>query len=230
MKPYPIMMNLEGKEVLVIGGGRVAFRKVGGLLESGALVTLISPEIDDGLKKLSDSGKIRWIAERFQESLMHSYSNVALIFGTTDRRDVNVRIFEASMHSRIPCNIADMPDLCTFFVPAVINQGDLLIAVSTGGSSPALARRIREELEKKFGPEYAVLTKLLGELRSQVVGTGSNPDENKKLFLEILDSEMLAALRENDMSRALEILEGILPQHVDPGTAIRETTFTSKES
>jgi len=222
VRPYPVMMNLDGKQVVVVGGGRVAMRKIAGLIESGARITVISPELVKELKGLHEIGRISWIAKEFDEALLDFFPETALLFGTTDRRSVNVSIQAAAVKRKMLCNIADMPDLCTFIVPAVITQGDLMISVSTGGSSPALARRIREDLEKRFGPEYAAMTKLLGELRKQIVKSGSTSDENRKLFLEIVDSEMLEALRERDKEKAFTILKDLLPQDVDPLTAIEE--------
>ena len=222
MRPYPIMMNLEGKQIIVVGGGRVALRKINGLRESGACITVISPKLENELKKLAENGNIYWIEEEFDESLLDLCPEAVLVFGTTDQREVNLRIQTASTKRKIPCNIADVPDLCTFIVPAVITQGDLIISVSTGGSSPALARRIREDLEKVFGPEYAVMTRLMGGLRKQILSTGSSSDENRKLFLEIVDSEMLDALRQNDKEKAFAILKAILPRDVDPVPAIEE--------
>ena len=222
MKLYPIMMNLEDQRVVVVGGGSVARRKVASLLDSGARVVVISPELVDGLRKLADQGRIEWIAELFDDAILDRLAGVALVFGATNRRDVNVVIHRAAVDRRIPCNIADVPDLCTFTVPAVITQGELLIAVSTGGSSPALARRIREDLQKRFGPEYAEMTRVMGELRKLVLQTGSPSDENKRLFLQIVDSDILTALRDNDRDRALAILRNILPEHVDPDKALEE--------
>lgn len=222
MRPYPIMMNLEGKQIIVVGGGRVALRKINGLRESGACITVISPKLENELKKLAENGNISWIEEEFDESLLDLCPEAVLVFGTTDQREVNLRIQTASTKRKIPCNIADVPDLCTFIGPAVITQGDLIISVSTGGSSPALARRIREDLEKVFGPEYAVMTRLMGGLRKQILSTGSSSDENRKLFLEIVDSEMLDALRQNDKEKAFAILKAILPRDVDPVPAIEE--------
>lgn len=220
MRFYPIMLTLEGRRAVVVGGGQVASRKVVGLLESGARVVVISPELEEVLKELVSQGHVEWISQPFDESLLDDYPDAMLIFGATNRNEVNVRIHDAAVNRKIPCNIADVPSLCTFAVPAVITQGDLLIAVSTGGSSPALARRIRQELEKHFGPEYAELTKLMGELRKQVLAMGSSSDENKKLFRAIVDSEILAALRDNDKDRAMEILRGLLPGEVDPEAAM----------
>jgi precorrin-2 dehydrogenase len=222
VKPYPIMISLEGKQAIVVGGGRVGVRKVMGLLDSGAQVIMISPKLEPELERMAHRGQIEWVQESFDASLLDKYPGAALVFGTTDRREVNVAVHKACVDRKILCNIADVPDLCTFIVPAVITQGDLMIAVSTGGASPALARRIREDLEKHFGPEYGEMTHVLGELRKLVLQTGSAPDENKKIFREIVNSEVLAALKDNDRERVLDILKAILPQNVDPEPAIVE--------
>jgi precorrin-2 dehydrogenase / sirohydrochlorin ferrochelatase len=222
VKPYPVMMNLEGKRVVVVGGGSVATRKVASLLESGAKPAVIAPELTDRLKKLAEQEEIDWVPECFEASFLDRYPDTVLVFGATDLRDVNLKIYGAATERRIPCNIADVPDLCTFIVPAVITQGELMIAVSTGGSSPALARRIREDLQQRFGPEYAEMTRVMGELRKLILRTGSSSEENRKLFLEIVDSEILSALRDNDREKALAILKTILPQDVNPDHAIEE--------
>jgi precorrin-2 dehydrogenase/sirohydrochlorin ferrochelatase len=216
------MISLSGKRAIVVGGGRVGVRKVTSLLESGAQVVVISPKLEPELQEMAHRGQIEWVTGAFDESLLDRYPEAVLVFGTTDRREVNVAVHKACVDRKILCNIADVPDLCTFIVPAVITQGDLMIAVSTGGASPALARRIREDLEKHFGPEYGKMTHVLGELRKLVLQTGSAPDENKKIFREIVNSEVLAALRENDRERVLDILKAILPQNVDPEPAIGE--------
>jgi len=214
------MMDLESRRVIVTGGGRVAVRKIRSLLESGALVTVVSPEIHEELQQLVQESIIEWIPESFDETHLDLHPEVALVFGTTNLRDVNVRTHAAAVSRKIPCNIADVPDLCTFIVPAVITQGDLLIAVSTGGSSPALARRIREDLEKQYGPEYATMTRMLGDLRKLVLGLGGSSDENRRIFTDIVESDLLAALRDNDRERALEILKTILPETVSAQEAM----------
>jgi precorrin-2 dehydrogenase / sirohydrochlorin ferrochelatase len=220
MRLYPIMMSLQGKRVVVIGGGEVAERKVTGLLESGAFITVISPKLEQRLEALTAEGRMGWIAEPFHASLLDAFSEIALIFGATDDRQVNLAIYEYAAKRRILCNIADVPDLCSFIVPAVITQGELMIAVTTGGSSPALARRIRQDLEKRFGPEYAELTKVLGELRKLILSAGGPSKENRQVFRDIVDSELLIALRENDRERVLEILRAILPDYIDPQAAV----------
>jgi precorrin-2 dehydrogenase/sirohydrochlorin ferrochelatase len=217
------MMNLDGKAVIVVGGGRVALRKIKSLLSGGARVIVISPEVESELKELASQEPVTWIPEPFRDDLLDRYPDAVLVFGTTNRREVNVATHDAAVKRKIPCNIADVPDLCTFIVPAVITQGDLMIAVSTGGSSPALARRIREDLQRRYGPEYAAMTQLLGDLRKRILQTGNTSDENKKLFLDLVDSEILTALRQKDREKALAILQAILPQEVDAENAIDES-------
>ncbi|MFC1833663.1 bifunctional precorrin-2 dehydrogenase/sirohydrochlorin ferrochelatase [Thermodesulfobacteriota bacterium] len=216
MRQYPLMMNLEEELVLVVGGGKVALRKVKTLLECGAKIIVISPELVEDLRRLSGESKFRWIAQHFADDLMSDFPRPTLIFGTTDYREVNVRIYQAAEKRGIPCNIADVPDLCTFTVPAVVNRGDLMISVSTGGASPALSRRIRESLQRQFGEEYAILIQLLGSLRKQLLQLGGHSDENKKRFFKMVDSNLLQAIQDNDAEAAVSILRGLLPDEIDP--------------
>jgi precorrin-2 dehydrogenase / sirohydrochlorin ferrochelatase len=226
LKLYPVMMNLQGRRVVVVGGGRVAERKIRGLLDTGAFIAVISPEIQPELEKLALQNRIHWIREPFHTALLDQFSEIALIFGATDSLEASREIQEACQDKRIPCNIADVPELCSFVVPAVITQGDLMIAISTGGASPALARRIREDLERRFGPEYAEMTRVMGELRKRVLRGSSSSDENKRLFLEIVDSEVLTALRANDREKVVSILKAILPEDIDPQTAVESDPST----
>lgn len=215
MKPYPLIMNLLDRQVVVIGGGKVAYRKVLNLLESGAVVTIIAPKIVDELRDLVSKYSLTCLEQPFMSELLDQIPEITLIFGTTDKRDVNLQIYNAAKARKIPCNIADVPDLCTFIVPAVISQGELLIAVSTGGASPALASKIRADLSNYFGPEYAEMTKLMGELRKLVLQLGKTSDENKILFKAIVESELLIALRNRDKDLALQILKTILHSQID---------------
>jgi precorrin-2 dehydrogenase/sirohydrochlorin ferrochelatase len=216
MKTYHLAMNIEGKPVMVVGGGQVALRKVRTLMESGAIVSIMAPAVEPELKRMAREGKVRWIESDFDESVLNGLPQPVLLFGTTDDREVNVRIHQAAVERGIPCNIADVPELCTFTVPAAFSRGDLSIAISTAGKSPALARRIREQLEETYGPEYVLMTKLLGDLRALVLTEGNPSDENRTLFLEIVDSDLLSALKNGDRAKAVEILKSILPATIDP--------------
>ncbi len=222
MKLYPLMMNIRDMPVVVIGGGRVALRKVRSLLNCGASVTVISPEVEPELESFAAEKMIRWIAASFQESMLDEAPVPMLVFGTTDRREVNVRIHRAAVDRNIPCNIADVPDLCTFIVPAVMSRGDLTVSISTGGASPAFARRIREELERSFGPEYSLMTRVLGDLRRRVLDAGTSSEDNREIFFRLIDSPLLLALRARDRGRAVEILKAVLPRGIEPETVVDE--------
>jgi len=221
------MLNVHDRTAVVVGGGRVALRKTLGLLACGANVVVIAPQLNEEMRALAIRDKIQWIEQEFCDNVLDDIIDPIMVFGTTNKRDINVEIYRAATARKIPCNIADVPDLCTFIVPAVINQGDLMIAVSTGGASPALAKRIREDLEKRFGPEYAEMTKLMGELRKEIIGQGKTSDENKRLFGALLDSGLLEALRANDKDRVFEILASILPSDLNPESALGETVNAS---
>jgi precorrin-2 dehydrogenase/sirohydrochlorin ferrochelatase len=216
------MMLIHDKPVLVVGGGRVALRKVRSLLECGAHITVISPEVENELQELAERGRVQWIAEPFREELVQSIPEPALIFGTTDQRDVNLRISRFAAERGIPCNIADVPELCTFTVPALVSRGDLTIAVSTSGASPALARRIRERLEAEFGAEYEVLTKILAGVRQAVIPLGYSSDRNRELFLQIVDSPLMEAVRTNDSQQAVSVLRSFLPDGISVEQIVRE--------
>ncbi len=220
MKLYPMMMDLNGEPVLVVGGGRVARRKVASLLECGAIVTVMAPEVDEELEALAHEEHIDWMPQEFSTRILECFPEPTLIFGTTDDREVNTAVYEAAVERRIPCNIADVPDLCTFTVPAVMERGDLTIAVSTGGASPALARRIREQLDEQFGYEFAVLTDIMKELRGSVLEKGHPSDVNKELFLKIIDSDLVSALKHGEEERAVSLLSAILPEDLDPAEAV----------
>lgn len=229
MKSYPAMINVEGRDALVIGGGRVALRKVRSLLEVGARVTVISPEVTPELAELKANAAIVWIEGEFDERSVPDSLEPALVFGTTDRRQVNVRIYDYCAERGIPCNIADVPDLCTFTVPAVVRRGDLTIAVSTGGASPALARRVRERLDELFGLEYAILTEIMKTLREPVLELGASHDENKILFMRIVDSNLSDSLRKGDTAGAIATLREILPANIDPAAIVEQAFKTAKD-
>jgi precorrin-2 dehydrogenase / sirohydrochlorin ferrochelatase len=216
-----MMMNLADRGVAVVGGGKVAARKIAALLASGAAVTVIAPRVEDEVSGLASAGRIVWINARFSENLLDEIPDLTLVFGATDDREIGKALYEAAMQRGVPCNIADDPELCTFILPAVLARGDLMICVSSGGASPALSRRLREELEEQFGDEYAILTRLLADLRGRVLDLGRSSDENRALFYQVVDSDLLSALRERDWERSSEILGKILPESVAPQPLIR---------
>ena len=162
---YPVFLEMKDRRCVVIGGGAVAERKVEGLVAAGANVTVISPGMTDGLKELLKQGAIRHVAREYQAGDRAGYD---LFFVATDNSEINAVVFSEARSLRIWVNSADDPDHCDFILPAVIRRGDLTVAVSTGGASPAVTRVIREELDEYFTADYAWFVQIAGEVRSEL--------------------------------------------------------------
>ena len=207
MAYYPILMDLEGKRVLVVGGGGVAERKVRTLLEFGARVDVVSLDLSPALRGLSEEGRVQWAGREFEPSHL---KGATLVIAATDDAEANRRVSAACRKQGIPVNAVDQPADCTFIVPAVVRRGDLLLAVSTSGRSPALARSVREELETRFGPEYADFLALMGSVREEVLARGRDQKTNQAVFESLVQSNLLDAVRRKDWSSAAGILTKIL--------------------
>jgi siroheme synthase-like protein len=186
---YPVFINLRGRKCVVIGGGEVALRKAESLLECDARVGVISPEICYGLNKLATDGKIT-VTERNYEA--GDLAGAFLAIAATGDEEVN-RLAAAEAEQRgILVNVVDAPELCSFIVPSIVRRGYLTLAVSTGGVSPALARKIRVKLEREFGEEYGELTRLIGEVRREIKDEGRRVDAER--WQEALDLESILEL------------------------------------
>ncbi len=165
MGPYPVVLDLGGRPVLVVGGGAVAERKVEGLRAACASITVVSPRVSARLAKMADQGDIRVRRRAYRRSDLRG---VAIVFAATDDRNVNAAVAADARRRRIWVNAADDPDHCDFILPSVLRRGSLLVSVTTGGRSPALARIVREELERLLGSDYALLTDLAGDVRREL--------------------------------------------------------------
>lgn len=186
-----------------MGAGDVAERKAERLLHCGARVTVIGKTLTPLLETLKKDGRIEHINADYDETFL---SDAFLVIGATNRDEVNARIALDGKHKGILVNIVDDPGKCDFILPSIVQQGDLSIAISTGGKSPALAKKLREELEKRFGPEYGVLVKALGNLREKVVAQGHSSDENKQLFEAVVSSDILQHIQEKNWEQVKTII------------------------
>src|SRR5438876_8799276 len=166
---YPVFLELAGRHVLVVGGGLVAERRVHGLLAADATVTVVSPALTPALAALASGGRLRHHRRGFEPG---DLDGVDLAFAATDRGEVNAALFVAARARGVWVNAADDPAHCTFILPAVVRRGGLSVAVSTGGTSPALARAIREELERYLTAEYATLAEIAAEARRAMRAAG----------------------------------------------------------
>lgn len=218
MTYYPILLDLKGKKALVVGGGKVAWRKIDTLLEYGARVHVIAKELNAILRAYVEQGKIKYLGAEFSEKHL---SNVFLVIAATDDSQMNQEISEAAKSRGLLINAVDQPADCNFIVPSVIRRGDLQIAVSTSGRSPALAKKVREDLENAFGLEYADLLNLLGQLRKTVLSRCLSGTENKKIFYDLVYSPLLEAITKDDWGWAASIVNGILGSRYN-GDDIRE--------
>jgi len=212
MKTYPVFIRLEDRHCLVVGGGAVGARKVLDLLEAGARVTVVSPELTPVLADLAAKGELIHLQGDFQEEQVQG---MALVIGATDDMEVNARVSAAAQVRNIWVNIVDQPDLCTFIVPAQVRRGELTLAISTGGASPALARKIREELEELFGPEYGPYLALMQTIRTRVLEARRGDPENAVLFKRLVDSPLLPALKRGDQTEVRRILREVLGEVLD---------------
>ena len=215
MKTYPIFAIIADRPCLVVGGGAVGERKVRDLREAGARVTVVSREVTPGLAELAAAGEIRYLPGDFAPEHLE---DMALVIGATDDPAVHRQISAAAQERGIWVNIADAPALCTFIVPAQVRRGELTVAVSTGGASPALARRVRRELEEHFGPEYEPYLKLLQAVRERLLAVQRGHPDNPAIFGRLVDSPLKEALARGDREAVTGILAGILTPALDPET------------
>lgn len=207
MQYYPVFLDLNTHPCLVIGGGLVAERKVESLLQARGQVTVISPALTPRLQSWAADHAIT-VHERLYRP--GDLSGFALVFAATDDEELHRQVAAEARAAGVFLNVVDRPALCSFIVPAVISQGDLTLAISTGGASPALAKKIRLTLEQSFGPEYDVALRLLARVREWVAQSGLTTEERQRLFTALVDSPLLDYLRE----RRIDKLNALLHQTV----------------
>jgi len=186
---YPLMLNLKGKKCVVVGGGHVALRKVKMLLDCGADITVISPKPHLGMTKLSEKKAIRLIHRDYK---VGDLMDATLAVASTDVKEINRTVAHEAKRLGILVNVVDDPRLSSFILPSFFRRGNLTIAVSSGGTSPALARKIRSNLEKSLGKEYATLLSLISEVRSAIKERGYVVDG--EMWQEVLDLKLLIRL------------------------------------
>jgi precorrin-2 dehydrogenase/sirohydrochlorin ferrochelatase len=201
---YPIALRLDGRTCVVIGGGEVAARKVEALLAAGGRVTVVAPELTDRLAALAETHEIVHHARLYRSG---DLSGAFLAVAATDDRAVQRAIASEAEQEHALLNVVDVPTLCSFFLPAVVQRGKVSVAISTGGASPALARKLRETLSRQIGDEYAVFADVLARLRARLA-----PSRNRReVFEQLVDSPALSWLREGrfqDVDRLLADIVG----------------------
>jgi len=207
---YPlILVGLDAARCVVVGGGTVAARKVAGLRQAGAKPIVISPTLCPELESQAAQGEVEVIRRPYRRG---DLTGAWLVIAATDDLAVNEAVFGEAQTVGCLVNVVDDPARCSFFVPAVVRRGALTIAVSTGGKSPALARRIRQQLESLFDPAYEMLLDLLSRLRPTVQATVSDPGRRAAFWERLLDSDALHRLRSGDEAGAIAQAEALLQE------------------
>ncbi|MGO8693580.1 MAG: bifunctional precorrin-2 dehydrogenase/sirohydrochlorin ferrochelatase [Rectinemataceae bacterium] len=207
MNRYPISLDLCGRKVLIVGGGRVACRKVKDLIEVGAEITVVSPNVDFEIAALLEAGRIRHEPRKFEVA---DLAGCFLVIAAASDRAVNAEVGREALRADMLVNVVDDAGLSNFTTPAKVRRGDLLLTASTNGKSPALSREIRKKLERAFGEEYAAYLDFMGELRTIILDEIEEPREREAIFGSLTDFG-LVELFSNDRALFRKSLGEILP-------------------
>jgi precorrin-2 dehydrogenase / sirohydrochlorin ferrochelatase len=207
MRYYPVNLDIRNRKCLVVGGGDVGTRKVMTLLECGATVVVVSPAVTAKIEELSNNTLIKLEKRGFKPTDLHQ---MFLVVGATDNPELNRQIHSGAERLGMLCNIADRPEVCNFILPAIVNRGDLIIAISTSGKSPAFAKKIRKDLEKEFGTEYEEFLKLMGRIRNKLLSQDHEPEVHKPLFENLIQRNLVKMIKDRDIAAVDSLLFEIL--------------------
>ena len=207
MRYYPIQLDIQNRNCLVVGGGQVGTRKVNTLLNCGAKVTVVSPEISERLHYLAETTPLTLKSRPYRSA---DLEGVFLVIGATDDETLNQQISSDAERRNILCNIADRPEKCNFILPSIVRRDDLVITVSTSGKSPALAKKLRKTLECQFGPEYGDFIKLMGAIRSKLLSQAHEPEAHKPLFEQLINSDLISMIQNGKREEINKLLFEVL--------------------
>jgi precorrin-2 dehydrogenase / sirohydrochlorin ferrochelatase len=192
-----MFVKLEGKRCLVVGAGKIGEPKIGGLIDTGARVLVVAPEASETVHQWARAGKITLEIRGFASA---DLEGTFLAIVATASRALNGSIYREAQQRGVLCNVVDDPEYCDFYYPAVVRRGDLQIAISTNGQSPSLAQKLRQQLERQFGPGYAQWVAELGETRKLVLASDLDPQRKSDLLHSLASREALkAALAEESV-------------------------------
>ena len=209
---YIACLRLTGRRCLVVGGGEVGLEKVEGLLACDGDVTLVAPDAIPELEELAAEGSISWDRREYRpEDLEGTF----IVIAATSDTDVNIRVFEDAERRAMLVNVVDVPPLCNFILPAILRSGPLAIAISTAGASPALAKRIRNEIAEEYGEPYARLAVLLNEVRGWAKGVLPTYQDRKVFFESIVNGEPdpIELLRRGDETAVRDLIAAAQQTH-----------------
>lgn len=200
---FPMFMKLNDRAALVVGAGKVGEPKIAGLLETDARIRVVAIEATAAVREWAQEGKIQLELRPYRSS---DLEDVFLAVVATSSRTLNERIYGEAQVRRVLCNVVDVPDLCDFFYPSVVRRGDLQIAVSTAGQSPSLAQKIREQLEKQFGPGYDAWVSELGETRKLILASDLEREQKLELLHSLASREAAEAAISEHREKTSEVV------------------------
>jgi precorrin-2 dehydrogenase/sirohydrochlorin ferrochelatase len=195
-KFYPIYLDVKDKKCIIVGGGKVAYRKVCSLKEAGAEVVVVSPET---CPEIANEEGLTLVKKDYDESIL---DGALLVIAATDNDAVNKKAALDARKRNIIVNVVDRPELCSFIVPSTINRGDLCISISTGGASPAVAKSVREELEVVFGSEYEEYLNLLTKMRSIAMSDIKDSAKRRKVLQRLAEKDILEIVKNKGVTEA----------------------------
>jgi precorrin-2 dehydrogenase/sirohydrochlorin ferrochelatase len=207
-EPYPIILILKNKPVTVIGGGKVAERKITSLIDTGARITVVAPEATEKIKSLAEGKRLVFKQKNFSDD---DIEGNFLVFVSTDSNEVNHRVSRVAREKGVLVNCVDTPEECDFFVPSFFRRGSLTLAVSTGGKIPALAKKISRELQISYGEVFAEYVGLLAEAREKIKKEVSlNSQQKNDLITKLINSNLLELLKQGKKKEALIFIRDFL--------------------
>jgi precorrin-2 dehydrogenase/sirohydrochlorin ferrochelatase len=205
---FPVFLSLSGKNCLVVGGGQVAERKIADLFNCEANIKVVSPEAGENIRLWANQGLINWQVREIED---YDFDDIFMVFVATNDGHLNKEIADKCRQRGIMVNAADDPPNCDFYVPAIVRRNSLVLAISTEGKSPMLARKLREQLEELFGEEYGEFVDFLGEQRDFIKQSVPDIKVRKKIFQALVESDVLDLLRAGEKERAKERMEDVCP-------------------
>jgi siroheme synthase-like protein len=200
---YPIYIDIEDRDVVIVGGGNVCARKAETMMKYGARVTVVSPEFIDEIETWAREGALQIKRKTYDDADLEGAN---IVIASTDDQAVNEQVAADCRRRRIPVNVVDVTPLCEFIVPAIIEKGSIQIAISTGGKSPALGRTLKEDLQRLIGPEYAEVNDVLGTLREGAKRVLPTDVDRKRFFDGIITRGILDMLREGRRKDAYRVI------------------------
>ena len=213
MALFPLFVKLDGCRCLAVGAGPIGESKIAGLLEAGALVRVVAPSATDAVREWAAEGRLTWVQRRFTPS---DLDGAFLVVAALPVGDDLTSVYKEAQRRGVLCNAVDDPPHCDFYYPAVVKRGSFQIAISTGGHSPALAQRIRQELEAQFGPEYESWLADLGQVREALFATTMDPEERKRLLHELASREAFERFVDGQPTRTMQMTSVPKPDAQSP--------------